>query len=113
MAAQAINMTQIKKRWKPFIDDERYGPVIKEAWKKKVTAILLENTANEMESVSPDMRVGPGASGFDGQFLAENAPNNQSGAFPNATNLKGFDPILISLVRRSMPNLIAYDVCGV
>jgi hypothetical protein len=113
MAAQAVNIKAIKDRWKPFIDGEQFGPVIKEAWKKKVTAILLENTVNEMESVPSDMRVGPGSSGFDAQYLKEDAPANQSGAFPNAANLKGFDPILISLVRRSMPNLIAYDVCGV
>jgi hypothetical protein len=43
-----------------------------------------------MESISPEMRVGPGASGFDAQYLKEDAPANQSGAFPNATNLKGF-----------------------
>jgi hypothetical protein len=112
MAAQAVNIKAIKERWKPFIDDEKYG-VIKENWRKKVTAILLENTVNEMESVDPALRVGPGSSGFDAQYLKEDAPANQSGAFPNATNLKGFDPILISLIRRSMPNLIAYDVCGV
>lgn len=96
----------LKERWAQVIDDPN-APVIKEAWKKKVTAILLENTSRELGSV-PRFETG-----FDGQYLAEAAPANQSGAFPSATNLKGFDPILISLVRRSMPNLIAYDVCGV
>jgi len=113
MASQAINMKAIKERWGTFVEGEKYGPVIKEAWKRKVTAILLENTANEIESISPELRVGPGQTGFTAEYLKEDAPANQSGAFPNATNLKGFDPILISLVRRSMPNLIAYDVCGV
>jgi hypothetical protein len=101
-----VNVNAIKERWKPVIDDPD-APVIKESWKKKVTAILLENTANELSGI-PQFETG-----FERRYLKEDAPANQSGAFPNAANLKGFDPILISLVRRSMPNLIAYDVCGV
>ena len=64
----------------------------------KVTTVMLENTARELGKAN---------------MITEDAPANQSGAFPNATNLKGFDPILISLIRRAMPNLIAYDLCGV
>lgn len=104
--SQTVVNQALKERWAPVIDDPN-APVIKEAWKKKVTAILLENTSRELSSI-PRFETG-----FDGQYLTEAAPANQSGTFPNATNLKGFDPILISLVRRSMPNLIAYDVCGV
>lgn len=106
MAAQTVDIKGIKERWKDVVDDAN-APVIKEGWKKKVTAILLENTANELSS-TPQFETG-----FDRAYLSESAPANQSGAFPNNANLKGFDPILISLVRRSMPNLIAYDVCGV
>lgn len=104
--SQTVVNKALKDRWAPVIDDPN-APVIKEAWKKKVTAILLENTSRELEGV-PKFE-----SGFEGTYLTEAAPANQAGAFPNAANLKGFDPILISLVRRSMPNLIAYDVCGV
>jgi hypothetical protein len=104
--SQTVVNQALKERWSPVIDDPN-APVIKESWKKKVTAILLENTSRELSSV-PKFETG-----FDGQYLKEDAATNQSGAFPNNTNLKGFDPILISLVRRSMPNLIAYDVCGV
>lgn len=98
MSDKVFLTEEIKKKWAPIIDHESM-PQIKEAWKKKVTTILLENTARELKVAS--------------QVLAEDAPANQSGAFPAATNLKGFDPILISLIRRAMPNLIAYDICGV
>ena len=87
----------VKQKWAKVIDHPEL-PAIKESWKKKVTTVMLENTAREMAKA---------------QQLTEDAPANQSGAFPNATNLKGFDPILISLIRRAMPNLIAYDLCGV
>lgn len=93
---------ELKKKWAGVIDSPN-APAIQEAWKKKVTTILLENTSRELRS----------APRFDTGFLTEDAPVNQSGTFPNASNLKGFDPILISLIRRSMPNLIAYDICGV
>ena len=43
----------------------------------------------------------------DREFLGEAAPNNAT------ANVANWDPILISLVRRAMPSLIAYDVCGV
>lgn len=98
MAEQVFLTEEIKKKWAPVIDHADV-PAIKESWKKRVTTIMLENTARELAN-SP-------------RVLNEDAPANASGAFPNATNLKGFDPILISLIRRSMPNLIAYDICGV
>lgn len=98
MADKAFLTEEVKKRWEPVINHKDV-PEIKEQWKKKVTTILLENTARELAS--------------GGQMITEDAATNQSGTFPNATNLKGFDPILISLIRRSMPNLIAYDICGV
>jgi hypothetical protein len=98
MADQVFLTEEVKKKWAPVIDHADI-PAIKEVWKKRVTTILLENTAREL--------------GTQQRVLAEDAPANQSGAFPSATNLKGFDPILISLIRRAMPNLIAYDICGV
>lgn len=97
MADQTILTEEVKAKWDKVINHPEL-PQITEAYKKRVTAIVLENTAREMGKA---------------QQINEDAPANQSGAFPNATNLKGFDPILISLIRRSMPNLIAYDLCGV
>ena len=87
----------VKNKWAKVISHPDL-PEIKESWKKKVTTMMLENTAREMAKA---------------QQINEDAPANQSGAFPSASNLKGFDPILISLIRRAMPNLIAYDLCGV
>jgi hypothetical protein len=98
MADQMFLTEEIKQKWQPVIEHPDVPPIA-ESWKKRVTTILLENTARELRNVP--------------SVLNEGAPANQSGTFPNATNLKGFDPILISLVRRSMPNLIAYDICGV
>jgi Major capsid protein Gp23 len=99
MADQTFLSEEVKNKWKPVIDHPDVAP-IKESWKKKVTTILLENTAREIATA---------------QRLNEDAPGNFVGAGMGATagNIKGFDPILISLIRRSMPNLIAYDVCGV
>lgn len=89
---------EVKQKWSKVIDHPDL-PSINETWKKRVTAVVLENTSRELAKAS--------------QVLHEAAPANASGAFPAAANLKGFDPILISLIRRSMPNLIAYDLCGV
>ena len=88
----------VEKKWAPLLDVKGL-PKINDAYKRAVTATLLENQEREALQAA--------------QYLTEDAPANQSGAFPNATNLKGFDPVLIALVRRAMPNLIAYDICGV
>jgi hypothetical protein len=101
MADQMFLTEEVKKKWAPIIDHPDIAP-IKENWKKKVTTILLENTSRELKNVP--------------SVLNESTPDglnaNYAGAFPRA-GLQGFDPILISLIRRSMPNLIAYDICGV
>ncbi len=104
MAEKAFLSEEVKKKWAPVVDNPDLQP-IKESWRKKVTTILLENTLRELRN----------APTIDTGFLTEDAPVNQVGAGMGATagNIKGFDPILISLVRRAMPNLIAYDVCGV
>jgi hypothetical protein len=81
-------------------------PAISDPYRKAVTAVILENQATEMikesgmlnETGSPTNFAGTG--GFGGGAAAGGP-------------VAGFDPILISLVRRSLPNLIAYDVCGV
>ena len=81
-------------------------PAIKDPYRKAVTAVILENQLTEMrkeagilhEAGSPTNFAGTG--GFGGGAAA-------------AGPVAGFDPILISLVRRSLPNLIAYDICGV
>jgi hypothetical protein len=94
-----------QKKWESVLDHPDL-PAIKDPYRKAVTAVILENQLTEMrkeagilhEAGSPTNFAGTG--GFGGGAAAGG---------PTA----GFDPILISLVRRSLPNLIAYDVCGV
>ena len=85
----------IKEKWQPVMKHADL-PEIKDAYRRDVTLRLLENQEKFLEE----------------QGLQEAAPVN-SGHAPAGTNVKGWDPILISLVRRSMPHLLAYDVCGV
>ncbi len=95
----------LQKKWEGVLDHPDLEP-IKDPYRKAVTAVVLENQAQEMqkaagilsETGSPTNFAGTG--GFGGGAAA-------------AGPVAGFDPILISLVRRSLPNLIAYDVCGV
>ena len=96
---------QLQTKWDGVLDHPDM-PAIKDPYRKAVTAVVLENQAVEMaksagmlnEAGSPTNFAGTG--GFGGGAAA-------------AGPVAGFDPILISLVRRSLPNLIAYDICGV
>ena len=96
---------QLQKKWEGVLEHPDL-PKIADPYRKAVTAVILENQAQEMqkatdilsETGSPTHFAGTG--GFSGSAAA-------------AGPVAGFDPILISLVRRSLPNLIAYDVCGV
>jgi len=81
------------EKWAPILDYEGLDS-IKDSHKRAVTAVLLENQEQQLRESA--------------EFLGEAAPTNATGA-----NISNFDPVLISLIRRAMPNLIAYDVCGV
>ena len=85
---------ELSTKWKSILEHEDV-PEIKDKHRRAVTAQMLENQVKEM--------------GQSGQALSEasDTPVNQTG------NVSNYDPVLISLVRRSMPNLIAYDMCGV
>lgn len=87
----------LQKKWSPVLDHPDLSP-IKDGYKRAVTAILLEN---QEKSVRED--------GNSSSLLFEAAPTNNIGG----GHIDTFDPVLISLVRRAMPQLIAYDVCGV
>lgn len=93
----------IQAKWKPVIEHEDL-PRIADAHKRGVTAVLLENTEKALRE----------SGAYGGQYLTE-APSNAIGNpdSSNAGSIDTFDPVLISLVRRAMPNLIAYDICGV
>ena len=84
---------QLQKKWASVLDFDGL-PKIKDSYRKAVTAILLENQERE--------------TAVERQMLSEDAPTNHTGA-----SISNYDPILISLVRRALPNLIAYDVAGV
>ena len=81
-----------EKKWQPVLEHADL-PKITDSYKRAVTATILENQER--------------ASKEDAAFLNEAAPVS------NTAGVSNWDPILISLVRRAMPNLIAYDVCGV
>ena len=91
---------EIQKKWKPLIEHPELE-AIKDSHKRQVTAQLLENTERAM--------VQEGGLGGAQSLLEYTgaAPTSLTGGSQN------YDPVLISLVRRAMPNLIAYDICGV
>ena len=88
-----FNTEHLQEKWQPVLEHPDL-PEIQDAYKRAVTTVILENQEKAM--------------GEDRQFLGEVAPNNSTGAA-----VANWDPILISLVRRAMPSLIAYDICGV
>lgn len=96
---------QLMEKWNPILNHDSL-PQIKDNYRKEVTAVLLENQEREMAKSA--------------QALYETAPTNSGGtglamgsAGASTGNVAGYDPVLISLVRQAMPQLIAYDVCGV
>ena len=92
---------QLVEKWNPLLENDSVEP-IGDYHKKKVTAVLLENQQNALREQAINEQH---ANAMGGNFA-----HDQVGA---AGNLAGYDPVLISLVRRAMPNLMAYDLCGV
>jgi len=82
-----------QQKWQPVLDHPEL-PEIKDSYKRAVTSVILENQERSLKE--------------DAAFLSEAAPTNATGA-----SIQNWNPILISLVRRAMPNLIAYDIAGV
>jgi len=101
-----INHEHLQKKWAPLLDYDGLEP-IKDNHKRMVTAQLLENQETAIRE--------------EREFLSEAVPTNSTGSsgatagFSAGANapVAGFDPVLISLIRRSMPNLVAYDLAGV
>lgn len=87
----------LQQKWAPVLDHPDLAP-IKNGYKRAVTAVLLENEERAIREENGGSRM-----------LFEDSPANNIGG----GNIDTFDPVLISLVRRAMPQLIAYDVCGV
>ena len=95
------NTEALQEKWAPVLDYEGMDP-IKDSHRRAVTAVLLENQEQTLRE--------------ERDFLSE-APTNSVGATGyqsgGGNTVAGFDPVLISLIRRAMPNLVAYDLAGV
>ena len=83
----------LQEKWQPVLEHPDL-PKIGDAYKRAVTTVILENQEKAVRE--------------DRSFMSEAAPANATGS-----SVDNWDPVLISLVRRAMPNLIAYDICGV
>jgi hypothetical protein len=90
---QMFQTEHLQEKWQPVLEHPDLNK-IEDSYKRAVTTLILENQEKAMRE--------------DSNFLSEAAPTNST-----AGQVSNWDPILISLVRRAMPNLIAYDVCGV
>jgi len=86
---------RLVEKWNPVLSEESAG-AIKDSHRRSVTAVVLENTEKALREERAQSN-----------FLTEAAPGNATSSAAN------WDPVLISLVRRAMPNMMAYDVCGV
>jgi hypothetical protein len=95
-----LNETHAKK-WAPVLDHPEL-PKISDPYKRAVTALVLENQEKALYEEAANMG-----------RLFEATPINVAPTSPSSGNIQGFDPILIGLVRRALPNLMAYDICGV
>ena len=98
---------EIQKKWAPVLDHEDLGKIT-DTHKRSVTAMVLENT----EKALREGRVLSSQS-LLGEADVAAIPANATGTAGDGDGVANFDPVLISLVRRAMPNLIAYDICGV
>jgi len=99
-----MNRQDLLKKWAPILESES-APKIADNYRKEVTAVLLENQEREMAKQSEALfEAVPANAGGTGVALG--------GAGTNA-NMAGYDPVLIALVRRAAPQLIAYDIAGV
>ena len=101
------NAASLQEKWAPLLNCEGLDS-IKDTHRRAVTAILLENQERALREERGFLQETPTMSGGTGGF-----GGGTYGTAAAAGPVAGFDPVLISLIRRSMPQLIAYDICGV
>ena len=94
----SLDRQALVKKWQPILEAEGTAPIT-DNYRKEVTAVLLENQEQSLRA--------------ERAALFEDAPANAAGAMPDSGGVAKYDPVLISLVRRAMPAMIAYDMCGV
>ena len=101
---QGLNVESLQEKWAPILNHEGLGS-IKDAHKRMVTAVLLENQEKMLREEREFLGEAPSVGNAAGASTGFSGSGGQTVA--------GFDPVLISLIRRSMPNLVAYDLAGV
>jgi len=100
------NTEHLQEKWAPILDYDGVDP-IKDAHRRATTAILLENQEKELREEASFLSEQPTVNTNSGSSAGFSAGATAAGP------VAGFDPVLISLIRRSMPNLVAYDLAGV
>ena len=102
-----FNAKALTEKWNPVLGHEGSG-AIKDNYRKAVTAVLLENTEKQLREERGMLNEASNTVGaISGDALSGSGLTTKTGG------LAGFDPVMISLIRRAMPNLVAYDICGV
>jgi hypothetical protein len=104
-----LKNTDLVAKWGPILEHASYAP-IKDEQRRNITATILENTVSAMKEDSTAVSLS--------SLLMETPVNAAgTGGFTSSATAggpaAGYDPVLISLIRRTMPNLIAYDIAGV
>ena len=101
-----FNAEALTEKWNPVLGHEGAG-AIKDNYRKAVTAVLLENTEKQLREERGMINEASTVGAIGGDGLSGSGLTTKTGG------LAGFDPVMISLIRRAMPNLVAYDICGV
>ena len=102
---QMFNAEHLQEKWSPILDYDGLDP-IRDSHRRAVTAILLENQERELREERSFLSESPTVN----TQSSTGTPGFSAGA---SSPVAGFDPVLISLIRRAMPNLVAYDLAGV
>ena len=98
------NTEALQEKWAPILDYEGMDP-IKDSHRRAVTAVLLENQEQTLAEERAFLSEAP--------TVSTNSGANAGFSAGASSPVAGFDPVLISLIRRAMPNLVAYDLAGV
>ena len=99
-----FNNEALQDKWAPILDYDGMDP-IRDSHRRSVTAILLENQEQTLREEREFLTEGP--------TITTNTGSNAGFSAGASSPVAGFDPVLISLIRRAMPNLVAYDLAGV
>ena len=106
-----FNSQALTEKWAPVLGHEGTS-AITDNYRKSVTAVLLENQERFMREERGMLNEAGGAAGNVAGAIGASGLSG-SGLTTQTGGLAGFDPVMISLIRRAMPNLVAYDICGV